>query len=481
MADQTVITDTDEFLGVKEAPAWQRWVKWAAIGVGVILLLLLVKHFTTPSDAAGYSTQAAKTGSITTTVSATGKLAPVNQVTVGSQLSGLVTQVAVDVNDHVVQGQALALIDPEQIDDQIRAAQAQLAADQAAVNEAQATLAQSQATLNRYQQVSQLSGGRVPAKTEMEGAVADRDRAAGALKVAQANVKAAQATLAQDQTQRSRAIIRSPVNGVVLARQVDPGQTVAASFNTPTLFVIAQDLSQMKLEVQVDEADVGQIKQGQKATFTVDAFPGRTFPAAITRVDLGSNLTVQDASSSSSSSTGSGAASTTGQVVSYAADLSVANPTLELRPGMTATADIITNQVDNALLVPNAALRFVPEKTDQPAAKESGGITGAIVPQRRRRGGGAGGGDDTAPAITAGGKHTVYVLDAEGKPQPIEVTVGLSNGTMTAITGGNLKPGMKVITGQLSGKKGVSSGTGAAAGSAGANRSAGGGGGRRGG
>jgi Multidrug resistance efflux pump len=367
-------------------------------------------------------------------------------------------------------GQALALIDPEQIDDQIRQAQAQLAANQAAVNEARATLEQAQATLDRYQQVSKLSGGRVPAKTEMETAVADRDRAAGALKVAQANVQASNASLAQNQTQRARAIIRSPVTGVVLARQVDPGQTVAASFNTPTLFVIAEDLSKMKLEVSVDEADVGQIKTGQKASFTVDAFPGRTFPAAITRVDLGSNLTVQDATASSSSSTAS-SASSAGQVVSYAADLSVANPTLELRPGMTATADIVTSQVDNALLVPNAALRFVPEKADAAAASAgSGGITGALVPRRRRRGGDDG--SDGAAALNAGGQHTVYVVDAEGNPKPVSVTIGQTNGTVTVVTGGGLKPGMRVITGQLSGKKGVSEGKGAAAGGAG-NRSGG--------
>ncbi|TPG13490.1 efflux RND transporter periplasmic adaptor subunit [Sphingomonas koreensis] len=473
MADQP-ITDTDDFLGVKQAPEWQRWIKWVVVAIGVLLLLLLVKHFTTSSTAAGYSTQAAKQGSLTTTVSATGKLAPINQVTVGSQLSGLVTQVVVDVNDHVTAGQALALIDPEQIDDQIRAAQAQLAAGQASVAQAQATLEQTQATLARYQEVSKLSGGRVPAKTEMETAVADRDRAVAGLKVAQANVGAAQATLAQNQTQRNRAIIRSPVNGVVLARQVDPGQTVAASFNTPTLFVIAQDLSKMKLEVSVDEADVGQIKAGQKASFTVDAFPGKTFPAQITRVDVGSNLTVQDATASSSSSTGS-TASTTGQVVSYAADLSVDNPTLELRPGMTATADIVTMQQDNVLLVPNAALRFVPEDTsDVPAASGSGGITGALVPRRGRRGAGAASGVD-ATAIVNGSQQTVYVLDETGKPKPVKVTTGASNGTLTAITGGDLKPGMKVITGQLSGKEGVSGGKGAAAGAAGGNRSAGGG------
>jgi HlyD family secretion protein len=477
MADQP-ISDTDDFLGVKPVPAWRRWAKWGAIAIGVILLLLLVKHFTTSGGAAGYATEPATMGSLTTTVSATGKLAPINQVTVGSQLSGLVTQVVVDVNDHVTEGQPLALIDPEQIDDQIRGAEAQLAADQASVAQAQATLEQNQATLARYQQVSKLSNGQVPAKTEMEGAVADRDRGAAALKVAQANVVAAKATLAQDQTQRDRAIIRSPVTGVVLARQIDPGQTVASSFSTPTLFVIAQDLSKMKLEVQVDEADVGQIKVGQTASFTVDAFPGRTFPAKITRVDLGSNLTVQDASSSSS--TASTSTSTTGQVVSYAADLSVDNPTLELRPGMTATADIVTSEQNNVLLVPNAALRFVPETTPAASASASGGgITGALVPHRRR-----GASDTTAPTPTSGGQQTVYVLGADGKPQPIAVTAGQTNGSETAITGGDLKAGMKVITGQLSGKAGVSGKgathhRGAGAGAAG-NASAGAGGGQHG-
>ncbi|MGN6374139.1 MAG: efflux RND transporter periplasmic adaptor subunit [Sphingomonas sp.] len=453
MADQP-INDTDEFLGVKQAPAWQRWAKWGAVILVVLILALFISHWTHSGGTPGYATQPVKRGSLTTTVSATGKLQPVNEVTVGSQLSGLVTNVNVDVNDHVTEGEPLALIDPEQIDDQIRQAQAQLGADQASVAQAQATLAQSRATLARYQQVSQLSGGRVPAKTEMETAIADRDRAQAALKVAQANVNAAKAQLAQYQTQRQRAVIRSPVTGVVLARQVDPGQTVAASFNTPTLFVIAQDLSKMKLEVSVDEADVGQIEVGQHASFTVDAFPGKTFPATITRVDLGSNLTVQEASSSSSSSTSSASASGQGQVVSYAADLSVDNPTLQLRPGMTATADIVTSKQDKVLLVPNAALRFVPQNGAKAGPSGGGGITGALVPRRRRSGSDGG---DTA-AVTTGSRQTIYVLGADGKPQPISVTTGETNGTETAITSGNLKPGMKVITGQLSGKQGVSGG-----------------------
>ena len=431
----------DEFLGTPAERPWKRYARWGAVAAVVIVLLLVLKSCFGGTAAGAYVTEEAAKGDLTVTVSATGKLAPTNQVTVGSQLSGQVIKVLVDVNDHVTAGQPLALIDPSQFDDQVRQAQASLAADNAAVGQAQATLEQSNATLARYQDVSKLSGGKVPAKTEMDQAIGDRDRAIANLNAAKANVVSAQAQLSSAQTQRVRAVIRSPVTGVILARQVDPGQTVAASFSTPTLFVIAQDLSQMKLEVAIDEADVGQVKQGQDATFTVDAFPGKTFPAKITRVEVGSNQTVSDATSSSSSTTSS---STTGQVVSYAADLSVANPDEQLRPGMTATADIVTMSRKNVLLVPNAALRFTPASDATPSASESGGITGALMPRRRR----SGGADKTA-TVNAGGSQTVYIKGADGKPQPVKVTIGASDGTMTEVTGGDLQPGMQVITGQL--------------------------------
>lgn len=436
MADDTL----DDFLGVKPQPAWRRYAKWVAIAIGVVLLALLLKSCLSGNTATQYATQTVAKGDLTVSVSATGKLAPTNQVTVGSQLSGLVTKVVVDVNDRVTAGQPLALIDPEQLDDQIRQGRAQLAANQAQVNQAQATVAESQAQLARLEEVSRLSNGRVPSKTELQTGRADFARAQAALRVAQANVVASQAALAQNQTQRARAIIRSPVNGVVLARQVDPGQTVAASFNTPTLFVIAEDLTKMKLEVAVDEADVGEVRLGQKATFTVDAFPGKTFPAAITRVDLGSNLTVSSATSSTSSTS---TTSTTGQVVSYAADLSVANPTLELRPGMTATADIVTSDRKGVLLVPNAALRFKPGAGGDGS---SGGIAGSLT-FRPRRGTGA----QRTATVGRGGMQTVYVKGADGTPQPVSITTGNTDGTMTEVIGGDLKPGQQVITGQLAG------------------------------
>jgi HlyD family secretion protein len=434
----------DDFLGAPPTPWYVRYGKWIAIAIGVILLLLLLNRLIFGgATATQYATETAQTGNLTVSVSATGKLAPTNQVIVGSQLSGLVTKVVVDDNDRVTAGQALALIDPSQFQDQVKQAQATLSANISTVGQMQATLAQNEATLARYQEVSKLSGGRVPAKTEMDQAIADRQRAAANLHAAQANVVSARAALSSAQTQLTKAVIRSPVNGVVLARVVQPGQTVAASFSTPTLFVIAQDLSQMKLEVAIDEADVGQVKQGQDATFTVDAFPGKTFPAKITRVEQGSNLTVQDATASSSSSTTT--SSTAGQVVSYAADLSVSNPDLQLRPGMTATADITTSQKSNVLLVPNAALRFKPTAAADPSASStSGGIAGALVPRRPRRGSA-----DKTASVSRGGKQVVYIKGADGKPQAISVVTGLTNGTMTEITGGDLKPGMEVITGQL--------------------------------
>jgi HlyD family secretion protein len=256
-------------------------------------------------------------------------------------------------------------------------------------------------------------------------------------------VTQARAQLSSAQTNLAKATIYSPVTGVVLSRQVDPGQTVAASLNAPVLFVIAEDLGQMQLEVRVDEADVGQVKAGQRATFTVDAFPGRTFPAVIERVDVGANAS---GSTTSGSSSDTSAASS---VIAYTAILSVQNPELILRPGMTATAEIVTSERRNVLLVPNAALRFSPEREAARAARESGGgVTDVLVP-RRGRGGRRGNRADREVAIGRGSRQSVYVVGEDGAPQPIRVTVGETNGSDTEVTGSGLREGMDVITGRL--------------------------------
>ena len=226
----------------------------------------------------------------------------------------------------------------------------------------------------------------------------------------------------------------TPVKGVVLTRQIEPGQTVASSFNTPTLFVIAQDLAQMKLPVAVDEADVGEVALGQKATFTVDAFPGERFPATISRVDLGSNLTATSATPATTTSTSNS------QVVSYNANLTVGNATLRLRPGMTATATIITKARPDVLLVPNAALRY--KLADN--AGTAKGFASAIIPSRSRRGSPP----EQVAARGKGARQTVYVLD-KGVPKVVEIQTGVTDGTSTEVTGGALQSGMQVITGQL--------------------------------
>lgn len=439
MADK----ELDDFLGVKPQPGWKPYVKWGVVGVVVLVLVALLARCYGGGTKVEYATVDVARGHLVTSVSATGKLAPTNQVTVGSQLSGLVVHVLVDVNDRVRKGQVLAQIDTEQIDGQIRQNEAQLNANRASVGQARATVAEAQAQLARLEEVYRLSGGRVPSGTELQTGRADAQRAVAALRVAEANVVASEAALAQTRVQRARADILSPVSGVVLARQVDPGQTVAASFNTPTLFVIAEDLSKMKLEVSIDEADVGSVRQGQSATFTVDAFPGRTFPASITRVDVGSNLTVSSASASSSS-TSTGTTSTSGQVVSYAADLTVDNQSLQLRPGMTATADIVTSDKRNVLLVPNAALRFTPT-SGAGAGAGQGGITGALSFGPRRRGN-----SNRTVTLGRGAAQTVYVVGQDGKPQAVQITTGDTDGSQTEVLSGGLKPGMKVITGQLS-------------------------------
>lgn len=449
----------DEFLGAKTVPAWRRYLKWIVLGVIAVVAVFALSRLFGGDAEAGYATRAVERGALTVTVSATGKLTPTNQVQVGSELSGLITRVLVDVNDRVTAGQPLALIDPERLDDSITQARASVAAAQATVAQNQATLVEAQSQLARFEEVSRLSGGRVPAKTELDNARAAVARAVATVRASQAQVTSQQAALRSAVTQRNKAIVRSPVNGVVLARQVEPGQTVAASFNTPTLFVIAEDLSAMELEVAIDEADVGQVKQGQKASFTVDAFPGQTFPAVIQRVDVGSNLSAQTSTTATTS--------TTAQVVSYGATLSVANPEQKLRPGMTATAEIVTLQKNNVLLVPNAALRFTPSTGGQEAAK--GGISGALVPSRRRRGGD----NEKAATISRGAKRTVYVKGEDGQPRAIEVTTGDTNGQVTEVLSGDLKPGMEVITGQFAGESSGSSSKRSGGGSDGGQRKAG--------
>lgn len=416
------------FLGAPQVkPWWKRPTALVGLAVVGAMLLLLTRYFAGDIEQA-YATEDVRLGALVVSVSATGKLQPTRQVDVGSEQSGLVTEVYAQNNDRVVKGQPLARMDTSRLRDAIVQNQAALAAQQAQVGQANATLHQARSSLARLEEVFRLSNGKVPSRTELDNARAEQQRALAALRGAEAQVVQAKAVASSGRTNLSKATIYSPVTGVVLSRHIDPGQTVAASFSAPVLFTIAEDLSNMRLEVKVDEADVGEVVAGQRATFAVDAFPGRSFPARIMRVDVGANASDVATSNSSSS------------VVSYMAILSVANQDLILRPGMTATASIVTAERRRDLLIPNAAFRYAPP----PAKLTNQGL--AILPK-----GPPGSNEDVVKntAIGRGSRQTIYILDGGGKPQPIMVVTGFSNGSHTAVLAGKLRPGMRVITGQL--------------------------------
>jgi HlyD family secretion protein len=416
----------DEFLGTSTRPRWRRWAKfWVP---GLIALLAALYYFTRGDDGKPqYISEKVVERSLDIEVTATGNLRPTNQVDVGSEVSGRVDRVLVDVNDRVARGQVLAQINTDVIEDQIKQGRANLDAARAQVAQARATIGVDTAQLNRLREVYRLSGGKVPSQTELEAAQANVARDRAAVNSANANVVSAQAQLSSAITNRDRAVIRSPVSGVVLARQVEPGQTVAASFNTPTLFVIAEDLSQMQLRVSVDEADVGQVELGQKATFTVDAYPGREFPAVVERVALASNNTATSTQQQQQGQQGA-------TVINYEARLSVDNRNGLLRPGMTATANIATDSTGKRMLVPNGALRFEPPKEDAAGGVQLGGEDFGLEREKARA------------TIGRGSRQNVYVLKDDGTLDEVEVVTGQSDGRHTVVTSRELKPGMRVVT-----------------------------------
>ncbi|NMW30617.1 efflux RND transporter periplasmic adaptor subunit [Altererythrobacter sp. RZ02] len=426
MTEDTSQQSVEEFLGEKERPRWRRWAKYWVPALILIVLVLAISRCSGGDDGPEYITQDVTEKSLDLTVSATGNLRPTNQVEVGSEISGRIDDIRADVNDRVTRGQILAVVNTEIIDDQIAQARANLNAAKAQVAQAAAGLNVNQAQLNRFREVYRLSDGKVPSRVELEQAEASVARDKAAVAAARANVRAAEATLSSNNVQRSRAVIRSPVSGVVLARRVEPGQTVAAAFNTPTLFILAEDLSVMQLRVAIDEADVGQIAPGQKASFTVDAYPGQRFPARVDRIDLASNTT---------SAEGGSAAAVANSVVSYEARLSVANGDGLLRPGMTATATVATESTGVQMLVPNGALRFKPDDED-----EGGGGGPLNVQVGLERG-------EQQASIGAGSRQTVYILKDDGTTEPIQVTTGQSDGRLTVVKSADLKKGMAVITG----------------------------------
>lgn len=399
-----------------------------------VLLAILVTIFVSTSNNAGtvdYQTRKVSRGDLVMTVSATGNLEPTNQVDVGSELSGIIETVEVDYNDAVKVGQVLARLDTDKLKAQVLQSKAALESAQAKVVQMQATLKEARAELKRLTQVHELSGGKVPSQYDLDTAEAALSRAKADETGAQAQVAMAKATLEVDETDLAKALICSPINGIVLSRDVEPGQTVAASLQAPVLFTLAEDLARMELHVDVDEADVGQVRQGQEATFTVDAHPERVFPARITQVRYG--------------------ATDTNGVITYETVLSVDNEELLLRPGMTATADITVARVENAILIPNAALRFTPQHDGAEEEESSSGssMVSKILPRPQRHKKTSNGNQGSS---AAGADQRVWTLK-DGDLTPIPVTAGMTDGIMTEIVSGDIEPGMELVVGIMSAKK----------------------------
>lgn len=337
-----------------------------------------------------YTLSAIERGAITQTVSANGTLNPVVLVNVGSQVSGIVKALHADFNDHVKAGQVLLELDPSLLQAQLRQSEANVASAEASLQLAQSNEARTRGLYAKEYVTRQ-----------------DLDTTVQALEAAKAQLALARAQAARDRTNLNYTVIRSPVSGVVVSRDVDVGQTVAASFQTPTLFKIAQDLSHMQIDSSYAEADVGSIKVGQQASFRVDAFPNRTFNGKVRQVRL--NPTTQQ------------------NVVTYDVVVSVDNPDQVLMPGMTAYVNITVAQRQDVLLVPNAALRFHP-------AESVGNKPGAGESKARQS-------KDQDSTLSAA---TLYVL-MDGQPKAMRVQMGITDGHVTEVTGGELKEGDKVI------------------------------------
>jgi HlyD family secretion protein len=395
----------------------KRWLIVIFLVVAIAAAIVIVRRGGHESDATQFETDQAKRGNLVVLVTATGTLQPTNEVEVGSEISGIVKSVEADYNDKVKVRQVLARLDTSKLEAQETQLKAALESAKARVMQAKATLNETTSKLGQFERVKELSKGKVPSQSEFDAAQAAFERSKADDASAAAAVAQAQATLEVTQTDIGKAVIRSPIDGVVLDRRVELGQTVAAAFQAPVLFTLAEDLTQMELHVDVDEADIGQVKEGQEATFDVDAYPDRTFKATITQIRYGSK-TVEG-------------------VVTYETLLKVDNSDLSLRPGMTATADITVKKVEDAVLVPSAALRFIPPA---PAEKRpSRGLLGAMLPRPPMR--------MLKPQEngTGNGKQQKVWILKNAQPVAVPVTIGASNGVMTEVTSGNITPGTVLV------------------------------------
>ena len=415
--------EIDQSSGNRKIP--KRWIIAIILVVVVVAIVFVFWRGSNSSSSVQYKTQEVQRGNLTVIVTATGTLKPINNtVSVGSELSGTIKTVEVDYNSKVKEGQILARLDTSKLGEQVMQYKSALESAQAKVLQTQATIKEARSKFAQYQRVRALSNNKVPSQADIDAAEATLERAIADDASAKASVSQAKATLATYETDISKAVIRSPINGVVLTRDVEPGQTVAAAYQAPTLFTLAADLTKMELHVNVDEADVGHIQESQKATFTVAAYPNRTFDARIVRANYGST--------------------TTSGVVTYETVLKVDNSDLLLRPGMTATADIIVKKIENAVLIPSAALRFTPPVQED--KKSSVGLVGSILPRPPKSE------NKQVEASTNKKQQRVWMLK-DGQLSAISITIGSANSGMTEVVAGDIQPGMAVVVDTVSSVK----------------------------
>jgi HlyD family secretion protein len=429
------------------------WRKPLLLGAALVVAVLAVTLAFKRRDATGpLATATVDRADILEVVGATGALEAVVTVQVGSQVSGTIQNLYVDFNSHVKKGQVLARLDPSLFEARLGQAKANLISARANVERAKA---QASDTQQKFERAKELAAEKLVPLTDLESAKANNDAALAQLKANEAAVSQAQANVNQADVDLDHTVISTPIDGVVIARNVDVGQTVAASFQAPVLFVIAQDLTKMRVNAAIDEADVGRVEPGQDVTFRVDAYPDRPFAGRLEQVRL-QPTTVQN-------------------VVTYNTIVSVDNDQLKLRPGMTATVSVIVRKADQALRIPASALRYRPEGAPAPGrgGPPSGGVQaaggppagGAAPPEGARPAGPGGpgggrpdgggrpggfrrgeGGGRPSDGTGRGRPTTVYVMDEEGNPKPTSVVLGITDGQFVEVREG-LEEGAKVVVG----------------------------------
>ena len=399
------------------AKTWGRRLTWLAVlALAMAGITWWVLHTQSQGAAVSYDTTPIETRTIVVRVQATGNVQPTTEVEVSSERSGVIRSVNVKANSVVRKGDVLAELDTERLAAELARGKAALAAAEARLADARATLLEKQLL---YARSEKLSSRGVSSTQDLDTARAAQSRAEAGVTAAEADIQVAKADVVMDETDLTKARILSPVDGIVLKREAEPGQTVASSFQAPVLFTLAEDLTHMQLEADVDEADIGAVKEGQKATFTVDAYPGKNFPAVIDTIEYSPKVT--------------------DNVVTYKAVLTVDNNALLLRPGMTATAQIVVQEVPDALAIPNAALRYAPPKQ----AKAQGfSVMNLFIPRMPRQ--------EKLAAPGADGARTAYVLK-DGAPSAVQLHVGVSDGKDTQVISGDLKAGDEVIVSSKAG------------------------------